>query len=254
MAKNIYTRLRYVQQNLHAPKGQRNNFGNYNYRSCEDILEAVKAPLNEMECVILLSDQIKMIGERIYVEATATFVSENSDGADAEFVAATAFARESLTKKGMDESQITGAASSYARKYALNGLLLIDDNKDADTGVQHAEVKGGASSKPAPRSKPKPTPKPTPTPAPAPAPAPKPAASSAGASVLIEEKTRQAIINAFDVIGVEIWDLEKLYGAPETWTKADHKAMLAAYATIKNDSINYTVKDFLNGRQEVMAP
>ncbi len=244
MAKNIYAKLRYVQQSLHAPKGQRNNFGNYNYRSCEDILEAVKAPLNEMKCVILLSDQIKMIGERVYVEATATFVSEDPDGVGAEFVAATAFARESLTKKGMDESQITGATSSYARKYALNGLLLIDDNKDADTGVQHAEVKGGASSKPAPKSKPKPTPKSTPTPTPA----PKPAASSAGASVLIEEKTRQAIINAFDVIGVEVWDLEKLYGKPETWTKADHKAMLVAYATIKNVTVNYTVKDFLNGK------
>ena len=239
MAKNIYTRLRYVQQNLHAPKGQRNNFGNYNYRSCEDILEAVKAPLNEMKCVILLSDQIKMIGERIYVEATATFVSEDPDGVGAEFVAATAFARESLTKKGMDESQITGAASSYARKYALNGLLLIDDNKDADTGIQHAEAKSETPSKPAPKS----------TPAPTPAPAPKPTASSTGASVLIEEKTRQAIINAFDVIGVEVWDLEKLYGKPEAWTKVDHKAMLAAYATIKNATVNYTVKDFLNGKQ-----
>lgn len=114
-----------VQRNLNAPKSQHNAFGKYNYRNCEDILQAVKPLLGG--AVILLSDEIIMVGERVYVKATATFKGEG------EAIIVTAFAREPLNRKGMDESQITGAASSYARKYALNGLLLIDDNKDADS-------------------------------------------------------------------------------------------------------------------------
>ncbi len=114
-----------VQRNLNAPKGQYNSFGKYAYRNCEDILQAVKPLLGD--AVILLNDDIQLIGDRVYVKATATFKSESED------ISVTAFAREPLNKKGMDESQITGAASSYARKYALNGLLLIDDNKDADS-------------------------------------------------------------------------------------------------------------------------
>lgn len=114
-----------VQRSLNAPKGQYNSFGKYHYRNCEDFLQAVKPLLGD--AVILLTDDIQMIGERIYVKATATFKSKDEE------VSVTAFAREPLSKKGMDESQITGAASSYARKYALNGLLLIDDNKDADS-------------------------------------------------------------------------------------------------------------------------
>ena len=114
-----------IQQKLKAPKGQVNSFGNYKYRNCEDILEAVKPLLGE--AVVLLSDEIIMVGDRVYVKATATLRFEEWS------VSVSASARESLDKKGMDTAQITGAASSYARKYALNGLFLIDDTKDADS-------------------------------------------------------------------------------------------------------------------------
>ncbi len=123
--KALNERLAKIQRDLNAPKSQRNNFGNYNYRSCEDILQAVKPLLDGLTVVI--NDDIQVIGDRVYVKATAVI----SDGEHE--IKASAFARESLTKKGMDESQITGSTSSYARKYALNGLLLIDDNKDADS-------------------------------------------------------------------------------------------------------------------------
>jgi len=126
---SIVTKLAKIQQELHAPKNQKNTFGNYSYRSCEDILQAVKPLLGD--CIILCYDEIQEVSGRVYVKATAEF----SDGKDT--IKNTAFAREPLSKKGMDESQITGAASSYARKYALNGLLLIDDNKDADTQSKH---------------------------------------------------------------------------------------------------------------------
>jgi hypothetical protein len=117
-----------IQANLKAPKSQRNNFGKYNYRSCEDILEAVKPLLKSENCILLLSDEIINIGNRNYVKATATFI-----GPDDKTVSVSASACEAETKKGMDPAQITGAASSYARKYALNGLFAIDDTKDADT-------------------------------------------------------------------------------------------------------------------------
>ena len=116
-----------IQHKLKAPKGQYNSFGKYNYRSCEDILEGVKPLLKEHNLALLIDDEIVQIGERYYVKATAKI----TDGR--EIVSATAYARESDTKKGMDESQITGATSSYARKYALNALLCIDDTEDADT-------------------------------------------------------------------------------------------------------------------------
>ncbi|AYN97231.1 recombinase [Pseudomonas sp. LTJR-52] len=118
-------KLAEVQKQLHAPKSQENKFGGYKYRSCEDILQAVKPLLGEM--VIVITDEIVMVADRIYVKATATLTDGESS------ISTSAFAREALTKKGQDESQITGSASSYARKYALNGLLLIDDNKDADS-------------------------------------------------------------------------------------------------------------------------
>lgn len=124
----ITEQLRTVQVALKAPKGQRNTFGNYNYRSCEDILEAVKPLLSKEKLTLMLDDSVESIGERVYIKATA--VLENDDG---EQVENHAYAREAETKKGMDDSQITGTASSYARKYALNGLFLIDDTKDADT-------------------------------------------------------------------------------------------------------------------------
>ena len=123
---NIYDKLEQVQQTLKAPKNQYNSFGKYHYRSCEDILEGLKEPLIKVHAVVTISDEIISVGDRIYVKATARF----TDGTDS--VENTAYAREELEKKGMDASQITGAASSYARKYALNGLFLIDDNKDAD--------------------------------------------------------------------------------------------------------------------------
>ena len=118
-----------VQMKLKAPKNNRNSFGGYNYRSCEDILESVKPILIQYNCRLTLSDELVQIGDRYYIKATATF----SDLDNGETVQVTAYAREAETKKGMDDSQITGTASSYARKYALNGLFLIDDTKDADT-------------------------------------------------------------------------------------------------------------------------
>lgn len=116
-----------IQAELKAPKSQRNTFGKYNYRSAEDILEAVKPLLKKHDAKIILSDKPILVGDWHYIEATAKFTCDD------EVEVVTAYAREPLNKKGMDESQITGTASSYARKYALNGLLLIDDTKDADT-------------------------------------------------------------------------------------------------------------------------
>lgn len=116
-----------IQSTLNAPKGQFNKFGNYKYRSCEDILAAVKPLLNKFGCTLTLSDDVVTVGNRIYIKATATLAN-----ASGEREVTTAYAREEETKKGMDASQVTGAASSYARKYALNGLLAIDDTRDAD--------------------------------------------------------------------------------------------------------------------------
>lgn len=124
----VYAKLLEIQQALKAPKGQTNTFGKYNYRSCEDIVEAVKPLLGEQKAVLTISDEIKLVGERYYIFATATII----DAETGETVAVTAQAREANEKRGMDTSQVTGATSSYARKYALNGLLAIDDTKDAD--------------------------------------------------------------------------------------------------------------------------
>lgn len=117
-----------IQAKLKAPKKQFNSFGNYKFRSCEDILEAVKPLLQEQNCTLLLSDSIELVGDRYYVKAQAAIMNES--GAS---VSVTGYAREEESKKGMDSSQITGTASSYARKYALNGLFCIDDTQDADT-------------------------------------------------------------------------------------------------------------------------
>lgn len=129
----IYEKLSKVQEELKAPKGQYNSFGKYKYRSCEDILEAVKPLLIKNKLSMQISDELMQIGERYYVKATATLL----DLEDNSTMSNTAYAREDLEKKGMDGSQITGTASSYARKYALNGLYLIDDTKDADTDEYH---------------------------------------------------------------------------------------------------------------------
>lgn len=125
---NVHVCLNEIQGKLNAPKGQYNAFGKYKYRSCEDILAAVKPLLGEYDCSLTLVDDIVLVGSRFYIKATATLFDSCGNT-----ISTTAFAREEEAKKGMDASQVTGAASSYARKYALNGLFAIDDTKDADT-------------------------------------------------------------------------------------------------------------------------
>ena len=127
MDKVFLDKLSAVQMELKAPKGQYNSFGKYSYRSCEDILEAVKPLLSKNGLTLLLTDEPVAVGSRVYIKATARLMGDN------DVIEVTAYAREPEDKKGMDTSQVTGTASSYARKYALNGLFLIDDTKDADT-------------------------------------------------------------------------------------------------------------------------
>lgn len=134
---NIYEKLIKVQNELKAPKNQRNNFGGYNYRSCEDILEAVKPILKENGLTLFITDDIVNVGDRYYIVAIATLI----DIETGEKITTQANARESEIKKGMDDSQITGTASSYARKYCLNGLFLIDDTKDVDTNEYQKTTK-----------------------------------------------------------------------------------------------------------------
>ena len=145
---NIYEKLLSVQTKLKAPKGRRNSFGKYNYRSCEDILEAVKPLLEEVKASLIISDRIVNLEDRVYIEANASFIDAEKPESSAR-ITITAYAREPLEKKGMDEPQITGTASSYARKYALNGLFLIDDVKDPDTDEYRNETdaKAKASAK-----------------------------------------------------------------------------------------------------------
>lgn len=130
---NVYEKLANVQAALKAPKGQYNSFGKYKYRSCEDIVESVKPLLKQNGLLLTMSDEIRHIEGRFYIVATATII----DIADGKSIESTAYAREEETKKGMDGSQVTGASSSYARKYALNGLFAIDDNKDSDSTNTH---------------------------------------------------------------------------------------------------------------------
>lgn len=132
---SVYEKLVKVQSELKAPKSKFNSFGKYNYRSLEDILEGVKPLLAKYNATLVIADGVEHIGERYYIQAKATFI----DTENGESISNTALARESIDKKGMDDSQITGTASSYARKYALNGLFLIDDTKDADTDENHIE-------------------------------------------------------------------------------------------------------------------
>jgi len=136
MENNIYEKLLNIQSELKAPKGQYNSFGKYKYRNCEDILEAVKPLCVKHAVCIRLSDEIVFIGDRYYVKSYAFLYDTESDRS----LSVCAYAREPQDRKGMDSSQITGASSSYARKYALNALLSIDDTKDADTDSgQHTE-------------------------------------------------------------------------------------------------------------------
>lgn len=131
----IYEKLMNVQSKLKAPKGQYNSFGKYSYRSCEDILEALKPIFKKEKLAIFISDEMVLMDTRFYVKATVTLV----DIETGEKVMNSAFAREEENKKGMDGSQVTGASSSYARKYALNGMFAIDDTKDSDSTNTHGK-------------------------------------------------------------------------------------------------------------------
>lgn len=146
----IYEKLMNVQSHLKAPKGQFNAFGKYKYRSCEDIVESVKPLLRANGLLLTMSDEIILVADRIYVKATATLI----DVADGKEISVTALAREEETKKGMDGSQVTGASSSYARKYALNGLFAIDDTKDSDSTNTHGHD-APAEKKDAPKQTPR---------------------------------------------------------------------------------------------------
>ena len=152
MNKDFLTRFGLAQAELKAPKNQYNSFGKYSYRSCEDILEAAKPVCAKYGLLLTVSDEAVQIGERYYIKATACLY--DAQGSSDEVMSASAFAREALDKKGMDDSQITGTASSYARKYALNGLFCIDDTKDADT----ADNTNFSGKKTAAKSAPKPEP------------------------------------------------------------------------------------------------
>ena len=136
---NVYEKLIAIQSKLKAPKSQYNNFGKYAYRNCEDILESLKPLLKEHKSTIYISDEIVTVLERFYVKATVTFI----DAETGEKIINTAYAREEEDKKGMDGSQVTGSSSSYARKYALNGMFAIDDTKDSD--FTNTTVKGDNS-------------------------------------------------------------------------------------------------------------
>jgi len=145
MSKEFYAKLADIQRTLNAPKNQYNSFGKYKYRSCEDILEGVKPLLNGL--FLSISDEIVPIGDRYYVKATATITDGESK------ITASAMAREEESKKGMDAAQVTGATSSYARKYCLNGLFGIDDSKDADTD-EHKNQQNSARPQPTQQNRP----------------------------------------------------------------------------------------------------
>lgn len=137
--QNIYMKLSTIQTELNVPKNAFNKFGNYNYRNCESILEAIKPFLKKQKVTLLVTDSLELIGDRYYIKATAKLV----DAETGESVENSAYAREPLDVKGMSPAQVTGASSSYARKYALGGLLALDDNKDPDTN-EYAETQNNA--------------------------------------------------------------------------------------------------------------
>ena len=133
--KNIRQKLQGIQSSLKAPKGQTNKIGGYRYRSAEDILEALKPLLGEWGCSLVIQDEMVEVGGRVYVKASANLIDNDSESV----LSTTAYAREAEAKKGMVDAQITGSASSYARKYALNGLFAIDDTKDPDATNKHGK-------------------------------------------------------------------------------------------------------------------
>ena len=142
--KNIRQKLQGIQSSLKAPKGQTNKFGGYRSRSAEDILEALKPLLGEWGCSLVIQDEMVEVGGRVYVKASANLIDNDSESV----LSTTAYAREAEAKKGMDDAQITGSASSYARKYALNGLFAIDDTKDPDATNTHGKDKSQAVTAP----------------------------------------------------------------------------------------------------------
>ena len=144
---NIYQSLNYIQSNLKAPKNKYSSYGDYHYRSCEDVLEGVKPHLQETNTCLVISDEIVTIGGHNYIKATATLYS-----ADGGAISNSAYAKEPLEKKKMDPAQVTGSTSSYARKYALNGLFAIDDTKDVDTDEHKKEINKDESKKEATKS------------------------------------------------------------------------------------------------------
>lgn len=139
----VYEKLLKIQSSVSVPKNQYNKFGDYDYRSCEDILSALKPLLSQEKCTLTVNDELLMVGNRYYIKATAKFI----DCESGESVYNDSYAREEETKKGMDSSQITGTASSYARKYALNGLFLLDDVKDADTNENQQQSQSAGANK-----------------------------------------------------------------------------------------------------------
>lgn len=135
---NVYAKLQKIQQELKVHKSNYNSFGRYKYRNCEDILEAVKPLLDKYNTTLIITDDLVLIGERYYIKAEVVLI--DCDSEDGRNISSKGFAREELGKKGMDSSQVTGASSSYARKYALNGLFCIDDTKDSDATNQHIDI------------------------------------------------------------------------------------------------------------------
>ena len=203
---NIHKQLAAIQTALKAPKSQFNSFGNYHYRKAEDILEAVKPLLKEQGCTLICTDDLVLIGDRYYVKATAQLTNE-----EGQIIQTSAYAREEETKKGMDGSQVTGASSSYARKYALNGLFCIDDTQDSDTtnvGEQNTPTKPTKPAKKAPQ------------PAAASAPAPAAEAPAQTKPLGIKERWIKALAtNAVNEQGVSAQDayFQKFNPTPEEW-------------------------------------
>lgn len=220
-----------IQAGLKAPKGQLNKFGNYHYRSCEDIVEAVKPLLHGEDVALLMSDEIVQVGTRIYVKATVTISHGESN------ISVTAYAREAEDKKGMDDSQITGAASSYARKYALNGLFAIDDTKDADTD-EHKAVTGDSSKGKTPAVEPEMGGSTPPTP------------TKDGDTVIlyIEEIKRKEGINAKTKKPWASWTLKVGNSKWGTFSKTIARDAEKAKAIGKPVEVVFTTKEFVLGK------
>lgn len=212
----VEKKLMNIQHDLKAPKGQFNSFGKYHYRSCEDILEAVKPLLFKEGCILTLSDQVILIGDRFYIQAIAKL----TDTVSGETYSNTASAREETEKKGADGAQITGASSSYARKYALSGLFLLDDTKDADTNEARTEAEAKAK-----KAEQKPEQKP------AAKQAQKPATKLAGEKV-------NALVSKCEKEGVSIENICKMYKVKSLYQMTEKQWMncVECWAQVKEAS------------------